>query len=53
MADNDNNDAVACASCGDTLDTSEDDGFCTSCSWLVLTARKGDIHGHAAHLGCR
>ena len=31
--------AATCASCGDTLDSDGDDDSCTSCCWLVLTAR--------------
>lgn len=44
-----NDDTVACASCGDPLDPDEGDNFCASCSWLVLSARKGGTHGHSAH----
>ncbi len=46
-----NDDAVTYASCGYHLDPDEGDNFWTSCSRLVLRARKGGAHGHTAHLG--
>lgn len=53
MAYESDSDVPTCISCGDPLDPDDGDNLCAACSWLVLSARKGDIHGHAAYLSCR